>query len=170
MARNAKRNGKSRRRSGKSNMTFSGWRRENGRVGVRNPVVILPLDDLSNSGCASVANNTKGTLAIPHAYGRVQFGEDLEPFFRTIIGTGANPNVAAVVVIGIEDGWTGRVVDGIKKTGKPVNGFGIQGHGDIMTVAKASRVAKDYLQRASEAKREECDFSELWISTKCGES
>jgi len=96
--------------NGKSNLAFTGWRRENGRVGVRNHVVILPLDDLSNAACEAVANNIKGTLAIPHAYGRLQFGEDLEVFFRTIIGTGANPNVAAVVVIGIEDGWTGRVV------------------------------------------------------------
>ena len=115
-----------------------GWRRENGRVGVRNHVVILPLDDLSNAACEAVANNIKGTMALPHAYGRLQFGEDLDLHFRTLIGTGANPNVAAVVVIGIEDGWTKRVVDGIAKTGKPVTGFGIEGHGDIATIAKAS--------------------------------
>jgi (2R)-sulfolactate sulfo-lyase subunit beta len=156
--------------NGKSNMKFQGWRRENGRVGVRNHVVILPLDDLSNAACEAVANNIKGTLAIPHAYGRLQFGEDLELHFRTLIGTGSNPNVAAVVVIGIEEGWTNRVVEGIKKTGKPVTGFGIELHGDINTIARASRVAKDYVQWASELKREECDLSELWISTKCGES
>jgi (2R)-sulfolactate sulfo-lyase subunit beta len=156
--------------NGKSNMKFMGWRRENGRVGVRNHVVILPLDDLSNAACEAVGNNIKGTLAIPHAYGRLQFGEDLETFFRTIIGTGANPNVAACVVIGIEDGWTKRVVDGIAKTGKPVTGFGIELNGDINTIAKAARAAKDYLQKASELQREECDLSELWISTKCGES
>src|SRR6266478_10027672 len=92
----------------KTNGPFHGWRRDNGRVGVRNHVVILPLDDLSNAACESVANNIKGTMALPHAYGRLQFGEDLEVFFRTLIGTGANPNVAAVVVIGIEDGWTKR--------------------------------------------------------------
>src|SRR5499433_253506 len=155
---------------GKSNMKLMGWRRENGRVGVRNHVIILPLDDLSNAACEAVANNIKGTLAIPHAYGRLQFGEDLETFFRTLIGTGANPNVAAVVVIGIEDGWTKRVTDGIAKTGKPVTGFGIEGTGDLMTVAKASRVAKDYLQWASELPREECPVSDLWVSTKCGES
>src|SRR5712691_1240629 len=166
----AKNNGKSNGKPAKSNMRFSGWRRENGRVGVRNHVVILPLDDLSNAACEAVANNIKGTLAIPHAYGRLQFGEDLETFFRTLIGTGSNPYVAAVVVIGIEDQWTKRVVDGIKKTGKPVTGFGIEGTGDIMTVAKASRAAKDYLQWASELKKEECDISELWVSTKCGES
>jgi (2R)-sulfolactate sulfo-lyase subunit beta len=156
--------------NGKSNMKFNGWRRENGRVGVRNHVVILPLDDLSNAACEAVANNIKGTLAIPHAYGRLQFGEDLELHFRTLIGTGSNPNVAAVVVIGIEEGWTGRVVEGIKKTGKPVTGFGIELHGDIDTIARASRVAKEYVQWASELKQEECDISDLWVSTKCGES
>ena len=151
----AKSNGK-RSKSG-SNLSFRGWRRENGRVGVRNHVVILPLDDLSNAACEAVANNVKGTLALPHAYGRLQFGADLDLYFRTLIGTGSNPNVAAVVVIGIEDGWTGRVVDGIAKTGKPVVGFGIEGHGDIATIAKASHKAKDFLQWASELEREECD-------------
>src|SRR6266849_5614869 len=156
--------------NGKNNLKFWGWRRPDGRVGVRNHVVILPLDDLSNAACEAVANNIKGTLALPHAYGRLQFGEDLDLFFRTLIGTGSNPNVAACVIIGIEDQWTKRVVDGIKKTGKPVIGFGIEGTGDIGTIAKASRAAKDYLQWASELKKEECDISELWVSTKCGES
>jgi (2R)-sulfolactate sulfo-lyase subunit beta len=153
-----------------TNLKFQGWRRENRRVGVRNHVLILPLDDLSNAACEAVANNIKGTLAVPHAYGRLQFGEDLETFFRTLIGTGANPNIAACVVIGIEEGWTQRVVDGIAKTGKPVTGFGIELHGDINTIARASRVAKDYLQWASELKREECGIADLWVSTKCGES
>src|ERR1700728_3363942 len=104
----AKGNGKTK---AKSNLRFTGWRRENGRVGVRNHVAILPLDDLSNAACEAVANNIKGTLALPHAYGRLQFGEDLELFFRTLIGNGSNPNVAAVVVIGIEPHWTRRVAD-----------------------------------------------------------
>ena len=137
---------------------------------MRNHVVILPLDDLSNAACEAVANNIKGTLALPHAYGRLQFGADLDLHFRTLIGTGSNPNVAAVVVIGIEDGWTKRVVDGIAKTGKPVVGFGIEGHGDIATIAKASYKAKEFVQWASELQREECGIAELWVSTKCGES
>ncbi|MDX1434362.1 MAG: UxaA family hydrolase [Gammaproteobacteria bacterium] len=150
--------------------TFWGYRRENGRVGIRNHVIILPLDDLSNAACEAVANNIKGTLALPHHYGRLQFGEDLELHFRTLIGTGSNPNVAAVVVIGIEPGWTGRVVDGIAKTGKPVEGFAIERNGDLKTIANASRVAQQYLQAASELRREQCDLSELWVSCKCGES
>ena len=149
---------------------FMGYRRENGRVGIRNHVVILPLDDLSNAAAEAVANNIKGTLALPHAYGRLQFGEDLNLFFRTLIGTGANPNVAACVVIGIEPGWTGRVVDGIAKTGKPVAGFAIEGNGDIATIAAASRKAKEFLQAATEKQREPCALDELFISAKCGES
>ena len=158
------------RPTGRSLDSFTGWRRENGRVGVRNHVLLLPLDDLSNAACEAVANNIKGTLAIPHAYGRLQFGEDLEVHFRTLIGTGSNPNVAAVIVIGIEDGWTKRVVDGIAKTGKPVVGFGIEGHGDIATIAKASYVAKEFVQWATELQRVKCGIEELWVSTKCGES
>ncbi len=150
--------------------TFRGYRRENRRVGVRNHVVILPVDDLSNAACEAVARNIAGTLALPHPYGRLQFGEDLELHFRTLIGTGSNPNVAAVIVIGIEDGWTRRVADGIARTGKPVTGFGIEGHGDHDTIMRASRTAKEYVQWASEQRREECPLEELWVSTKCGES
>src|ERR1700758_5506123 len=149
---------------------FWGYRRENDRVGVRNHVVILPVDDLSNAAAEAVANNVKGTLAIPHPYGRLQFGADLELHFRTLIGTGSNPNVAAVVVIGSEDGWTERVVSGIAATGKPVTGFGIELHGDHDTIMRASKAAREFLQEASELRREERPLKELWVSTKCGES
>ncbi len=150
--------------------TFMGYRRENDSVGIRNHVIILPLDDLSNSSCEAVANNIKGTMALPHPYGRLQFGEDLELFFKTLIGTGSNPNVSAVVVIGIEPEWTGMVVQGIGKTGKPVKGFSIEREGDINTIAHASRQAMEYVQWSSELRRTECSFDELYISTKCGES
>lgn len=153
-----------------SNNSFFGYRRENGRVGVRNYVAILPVDDISNAACEAVAKNIQGTMALPHSYGRLQFGEDLELHFRTIIGTGANPNIAAVVVIGIEPGWTQKIVDGIAKTGKPVTGFSIEQNGDINTIAAASRTAKEFVHLTSEYQREECDMAELWVSTKCGES
>ena len=150
--------------------TFFGYRRENGRVGVRNHVVILPLDDLSNAASEAVANNVKGTLALPHPYGRLQFGEDLELHFRTLIGVGSNPNVAAVVVIGIEPQWTNRIVEGIAKTGKPVAGFSIEQNGDHNTICNASRKAKEFMHWATELQRVECPVSDLWVSTKCGES
>jgi len=153
-----------------SKASFWGYRRENGRIGVRNHVIILPVDDLSNAAAQAVENNIKGTLALAHPYGRLQFGADLDLHFRTLIGTGANPNVAAAVVIGIEDGWAQRVADGIAKTGKRVSYFGIEGHGDLETVKRASQVAKEYVQWASELRREERPLKDLWVSTKCGES
>jgi (2R)-sulfolactate sulfo-lyase subunit beta len=153
-----------------SKATFRGYKRDNGRVGVRNHVLVLPVDDLSNAACEAVANNIKGTLAIPHPYGRLQFGADLDLHFRTLIGTGSNPNVAAAVVIGIEDGWAKRVADGIAATGKPVSFFGIEGYGDMETIRRASKAAKDYVQWASELRREERPLKDLWVSTKCGES
>ena len=150
--------------------TFQGYRRDNGRVGVRNHVIVLPVDDISNAAAEAVAHNIKGTLALPHPYGRLQFGEDLELHFRTLIGTGCNPNVAAVVVIGIEEGWTRRVVDGIAATGKPVAGFSIELHGDHDTIMRASRQAKEYVHYATSLSRSECPIADLWVSTKCGES
>ncbi|MCM0029182.1 MAG: UxaA family hydrolase [Polynucleobacter sp.] len=150
--------------------TFMGYRRENGRMGIRNHVVILPLDDLSNAACEAVANNIKGAIAIPHPYGRLQFGADLDLHFRTLIGAGCNPNVAAVVVIGIESQWTGKVVEGIKASGKPVEGFWISGNGDTATITAASKSAYKMVKHASKQQRVSAPLSELWVSTKCGES
>ena len=153
-----------------ANPIFLGYRRENGAVGTRNHVVILPLDDLSNAAAEGVAALIPGTMALSHPYGRLQFGEDLELFFRTLIGAGANANVAACVVIGIEPVWTNRVVEGIAKTGKPVAGFSIEGHGDIDTIARAARTAREFVQAASEIQRQTIDLGELTVSIKCGES
>jgi (2R)-sulfolactate sulfo-lyase subunit beta len=155
---------------GFENHTINAWRRENGRVGVRNHVIILPVDDISNAACEAVGNNVKGTMALPHSYGRLQFGEDLDLHFRTMIGTGANPNVAAVIVIGIEPEWTQVIVDGIAATGKPVTGFSIEQNGDFETIRKASWKAKEYVHWATELQKEVCPLTDLWVSTKCGES
>lgn len=151
-------------------MELHGYRRENGRVGVRNHVAVLPVDDISNAACEAVANNIKGTMALPHSYGRLQYGEDLELHFRTMIGTGSNPNVAAVVVVGIEENWTGRIADGIAETGKPVASFSIEGFGDLETVRRASWKAKEFVQWASEIRREPVGLGDLTVSIKCGES
>ncbi|WNF32640.1 UxaA family hydrolase [Aeribacillus composti] len=147
-----------------------GYRRENGRVGIRNHVVIMPVDDISNAAAEAVAKIVPGTLAIPHAYGRLQYGPDLDLFFKTIIGNCSNPNVAAVVVIGIEPNWTNRIVEEVQKTGKPVAGFSIERYGDLSTIEKAARTAQKFLQDASEIRREPVELSEILVSIKCGES
>lgn len=147
-----------------------GYRRENDQVGVRNHVAILPVDDLSNAAVEAVASHIQGTLPLPHAYGRLQYGEDLALHFRTMIGTGATPNVAATIVIGIEESWTRKIADSIAETGKPVAAFSIEGFGDLETVRKASWKAREFVQWSSELQREPIELSELTISIKCGES
>lgn len=150
--------------------TFLGYRRADGRVGVRNHVIILPIDDISNAACEGVASLVPGVMALSHPYGRIQFGPDLDLHFLTLIGTGLNPNVAAVVVIGIEPKWTARVADAIAASGKPVAQFHIEGTGDLKTIQKAARAAMTLLQDASELQREELPMTDLVISSKCGES
>jgi len=152
------------------NQSLFGYRRENGKVGVRNHVILLPVDDISNTACEAVAKLIPGTLALPHAYGRLQYGEDLELHFRTMIGTGSNPNVAAAIVIGIEENWTKIISDGIAATGKPVAAFSIEGFGDLETIRRASWKAKEFLQWASEIQRVPIELKDLTVSIKCGES
>jgi (2R)-sulfolactate sulfo-lyase subunit beta len=151
-------------------MKLLGYRRENGRIGVRNHVIILPVDDISNAAAEGVAKLIKGAMALPHPYGRLQFGEDLELTLRTLEGTGRNPNVAAVVVICIEPNWAKRVADAIAQTGKPVAAFSIERQGDLKTIEAAARKAKEFVQWAGELQREPFPVKDLWMSTKCGES
>ncbi len=149
---------------------LTGYRRPDGRVGIRNHVVVLPVDDLSNAACEAVARVVPGVLALPHAYGRLQFGPDLDLTFRTLIGTATNPNVAAAIVIGIEPAWTEQIVAGIAGSGKPVEGFAIERNGDLRIIADAARSAASMLQDASELQREPVARAELMLSIKCGES
>lgn len=151
-------------------MTLTGYRRPNGRVGVRNHVIVLPVDDISNAAAEGVARLIPGVLALPHPYGRLQFGEDLDLFFRTLIGTGQNPNVASAVVIGIEPKWAARIADGIATTGTPVEAFPIEGAGDLRTIERAARVAQGFVQEASAMERRPVEPADLTLSIKCGES
>lgn len=151
-------------------LSFTGYRRPDGRFGTRNHVLIIPVDDLSNAAAEGVAHNIRGTMALPHPYGRLQFGEDLELTFRTLAGQGRNPNCAAAIVIGIEPNWTARIVNEIAKTGKPVAGFSIERAGDHKTIEAASRKAKEFVQYATEIRREPFTVKQLTMSTKCGES
>jgi altronate dehydratase len=54
-----------------SKQNFFRISRENGRVGVRNHVIILPVDDRANAACEAVAHNIKGVMVLPHPYGRL---------------------------------------------------------------------------------------------------
>ncbi len=147
-----------------------GYRRENGKVGIRNYVAIIPVDDISNAACEAVASNIQGVIALPHPYGRLQYGADLDLHFRIMAGTGRNPNVAAAIVIGIEENWTKIIADQIAETGKPVASFSIEGVGDLETIRRASWKAKEFVHWATSLKKEPIELKDLTFSIKCGES
>ena len=149
---------------------LTGFRRPDGAVGIRNHTVVLPVDDLSNAAAEAVAKVIPHALALPHAYGRLQFGADLDLTFRTLIGTGQNANVASVVVIGIEPNWTNRVVDGIAKSGKRVEGYAIERFGDLRTIERAARTVAQFVRDDHALVREPVDRREIVLSIKCGES
>ena len=149
---------------------LTGFVRPDGRAGIRNHVAIRPVDDLSNAVCENVAKVVPGTLALPHHFGRLQYGEDLDLTFRTLIGNGSNPNVAAVVVVCIEPNWAHKIADAIALTGKPVEAYSIERFGDLKTLAAASRTAQQFLQDACEIQRQPIERNQLTISIKCGES
>lgn len=149
---------------------LKGYRRENGDIGIRNHIVIIPVDDISNAAAEGVSKLIPQTTPLPHPYGRLQYGDDLDLLFRTLIGHGKNPNVAAAIVIGIEPNWTEEIVEGIAETGKPVAGFSIETHGDLETIRDAANKAKEFVQEASEVSREPIELGEMTFSAKCGES
>ena len=144
---------------------------ENGRTGVRNHVLILPVDDLSNAAAQAVANNIKGTMAMPHPYGRLQFGADLDLHFRTLIGTGANPNVAAVVVICIEERLGqegGRWHRRDRQAGRRISAS--SSTATTTPSCAHPRPRRNSCSGPRELRREERPLKDLWVSTKCGES
>jgi len=99
-------------------MEFYEYEREDGSVGIRNHVAIIAVDALADRTVEAISRLIKNTVPITHPYGRLQFGEDLNITFDTLIGTGCNPNVAAAFVVGLEPEWTQKVVDGISKSKK----------------------------------------------------
>jgi len=153
--------------------TFWGYRRPDGRAGVRNHVLILPTITCAAQAAKQITELVQGTVSFIHQHGCAQVGVDYEQTFRTYVGLGTNPNVYGVVVLGLgcETHQARSVAGEIKKSGKPVEVVSIQDHGGtLMTIAEGARIAAKMVQEASAQMRVECDFSELMIGTECGGS
>ncbi|GHV53838.1 hypothetical protein FACS1894206_05340 [Deltaproteobacteria bacterium] len=152
-------------------MKFMGYKRADGRTGVRNHVAIIPSVYCADRTVARIASQVEGTVGLRHPVGCGQVGYDFELTARTLIAVGSHPNVAAVVVVGLgcERFKPDELYEGIKKSGKPVAKFVIQDEGGTAaTVEKAVEAAKRFTADARALKRVECDLSELMVSLKCG--
>lgn len=155
-------------------MEFWGYCRPDGKVGVRNKILILPASICATDTARIVASQVEGAVTFHNQNGCSQVPSDMKLTMDTIAGMAANPNVYGTVVIslGCEGCQMELVVEEIeKRTNKPLEKFVIQENGGtIATVERATRAAKRMAQDASLLQREEFPISELIVGTECGGS
>jgi altronate dehydratase large subunit len=152
-------------------MKFLGYRRPDGRVGVRNHIAVIPSVVCANKAAEVIAKQVEGAVAMRHPLGCGQVGADLDLTARTLIAMGNHPNVAAVVVVGLgcERFKPTELYEGIRETGKPVSMVVIQEEGDTLkTIEKGVRMGKEFASQFLQQQRVECDISELIVALKCG--
>ncbi|MCF6411329.1 UxaA family hydrolase [Pseudalkalibacillus salsuginis] len=150
-----------------------GYRRPDGRIGIRNHVLILPTITCATQAAQRITELVDGTVTFIHQHGCAQVGVDYEQTFRTYAGMGKNPNVYGVVVLGLgcETHQARSVADDIRESGKPVEVISIQDHGGTLTaIAEGAKAAVKMVQEASMEPKVTFDFSELIIGTECGGS
>jgi altronate dehydratase large subunit len=115
----------------------------------------------------------KGAVYLPNIFGCGQIGEDRAVVKRTLVGFGANPNVAAVLIIGngCEHLTTEEIAKGLAATGKRVESLVIQDVGGTRkTIALGKRIAREMLTQAAKLDREPIPLGELILGTECGGS
>ena len=154
-------------------MMLSGFRRPDGRHGLRNHMVIIPASVCAGEVSARIAAAVPGSVALVHSNGCCQMGEDYAQTARTLIGMGTNPNVGAVLVVGLgcEGMQPSELVDGILKSGKPVSLVIIQEFGGTDgAVAEGIAKAKALAASISDMKPEPFPISELVLGLECGGS
>ncbi len=154
-------------------MKIQGYRRPNGQLGIRNHLLILPTSVCATTVAFNIAAQVPGAIALPNQHGCCQLGADYEQTLRTLIGLGKNPNVAAVLVVGL--GCEGipiqETADEISKTGKPVQAIITQENGGTLkTTALGIQIASEMARRIALLKPEEASLSELCLGIECGGS
>lgn len=155
-------------------MTFLGYRRPDGRVGVRNKIFVLPASVCASDTTRIIASQIEGAVTFNNQNGCSQVAGDQQLTMDVMAGMAANPNVYGIIVVslGCENCQMDLVVDAIRKrTNKPMETFIIQENGGtISTIEKAVRAGRKMAQEASKLQREEFPMSELIIGTECGGS
>lgn len=150
---------------------FWGYRRPDGSVGCRNHVLVLAAMDSANPAVRRISAMVPTVHGVLTPYGRGQYGADGQLTRRSLIGLGANPNVAACVVVSLEPTSGDALASAIAATGKPVEVVTIQGSGDALKASYDGAVAAAALvRRASRERREPVSFAELRLGVECGAS
>ncbi|PRR70593.1 UxaA family hydrolase [Clostridium thermopalmarium] len=155
-------------------MNFYGYKRPDGRVGVRNHVLILPASVCASDTTRLVASQVQGAVTFNNQNGCSQVAPDQQFTMDVMAGFAANPNIYGTVVIslGCENCQMDLVVEAIKeRTNKPMKTVIIQeAGGTLKAIEQAVRYAKEMVEEASMQRREEFPISELIVGTECGGS
>lgn len=154
--------------------TFWGYKRPDGRVGVRNYVLILPASICASDCARQVAAQVEGAVSFNNQLGCSQVPSDAAYTFNVLSGFAANPNVygTIIVALGCETCQAEELEKRISaRTNKPLCSFIIQRDGGtISLIEKATRVAREWVAQASTLRREEVPITELIVGTECGGS
>ena len=155
-------------------MTFYGYKRPDGRVGVRNKVLILPASVCASDTTRIIAQQVEGAVTFNNQLGCSQVASDQQYTMDVMAGYAANPNIYGTVVVslGCENCQMDLVVKAIQeRTNKPIKQVIIQeAGGTLKAVDMAVRYAKEMVAEASLLQKEEFPLSELIIGTECGGS
>ena len=155
-------------------MNFYGYKRPDGRVGVRNKVLILPASVCASDTTRIIAQQVVGSVTFNNQLGCSQVASDQQYTMDVMAGYAANPNVYGTVVesLGCENCQMDLVVEAIKeRTNKPLKQVIIQeAGGTLKAIDQAVRYAKEMVEEASLLQKEEFPMSELIIGTECGGS
>ena len=155
-------------------MEFKGYRRPDGRVGIRNHVLILPCSLCASETARFIASQVPGSVYISNQGGCALSKADLDITIRVLSGFAANPNVYGTVVVAntCENVQPDLLIEEIKKkTNKPVEKVVIRDIGGTIKAAEAGvRYASQMSREASKLEKESFDISELILATECGGS
>lgn len=154
-------------------MGFSGYKRKDGRAGVRNYVVVMSSVACANGVVNAIAREVPEVKPVIHTEGCGRGIADIGISSRTLVGLGKNPNVAAILVVGLgcEFIKAPQVADGVRATGKPALHLVIQEEGGSRkTTAAGVRIVKNFLADAEAVKREDCGWEDLVVGLECGGS
>ena len=152
-------------------MEFMGYKRPDGRVGVRNYFAVIPSVFCANKTAERIAQAIPEAVLLRHAVGCAQVGLDLELTSRTLNAMGTHPNVGGVLVVGLgcERYRPEELFENVKKSGKPVAMVIIQDEGGTTNaVKKGIELGLKIAAQIKRIEREKCDVKDLIIATKCG--
>ncbi len=152
-------------------MTLWGYRRQDGKVGFRNHVVVMAAVNCANVAVQKIAERLPGVVALTHHSGCAML--DASQVTNTLVGAGSNPNVHAVLVVGLgcEQVAAQTVAEGIAASGKPVEALIIQElGGESRTVEKGVPIVAKWLAAARGQEREQCSLADLVLASECGGS